>query len=139
MNVIWKRPDGYHGASPDDFIAIEVGNGDLRLWFHKKDFESYPFRVSGGWEEEKSSKKLNNLVNLLRDPPDLVTKKLKNMHSHSLLEVDRIKFFEDLTNWLKNLQKNLKGDSWEIDMMAQSIDATVSLLMKNKDQFLADT
>ena len=26
MHVIWKRPDGFHGADPSDFMVVNLGN-----------------------------------------------------------------------------------------------------------------
>ena len=54
-SVIWKRPDGFHGANPSDFMVVDIGS-ESRLWLHKSDFENFPFRISGSWSGEKDSK-----------------------------------------------------------------------------------
>ena len=63
-SVIWKRPDGFHGAAPEDFVVVDIG-GESRLWLHKTDHDNFPFRVSGTWQGEDLSKKVNKLVNLI--------------------------------------------------------------------------
>ncbi|MEZ4741934.1 MAG: hypothetical protein R3B45_05725 [Bdellovibrionota bacterium] len=52
MHVVWKRPDGYHGASPSDYRVVEI-NESSNLWLHKRDTDWFPFRVSGGWKDVK--------------------------------------------------------------------------------------
>ena len=64
MHLIWKRPDGFHGASPTDFRVVDLG-GRSRLWLHKVDRDQYPFRIAGGWEEKDGSVLLNNLIELI--------------------------------------------------------------------------
>ena len=64
MKVIWKRPDGFLGSDPSDFSVFEMASKS-KLWLHKKDHENFPFRISGGWQDEESTRKLNVLVNLL--------------------------------------------------------------------------
>jgi elongation factor P hydroxylase len=63
MFVVWKRPDGYHDATPSDFQIVEAG-ANARIWLHKSDREWYPFRISGGWQESDATRRLNGLVNL---------------------------------------------------------------------------
>ena len=51
MNVIWKRPDGFHNASPSDYVTVDI-TSNAKIWLHKRDQENFPFRVSGDWQEE---------------------------------------------------------------------------------------
>ena len=40
MHVIWKRPDGFHAASPADFEVVEL-TSSAKLWLHKRDQENF--------------------------------------------------------------------------------------------------
>ena len=53
MHLVWKRPDGYHGATPSDFNEADLGE-NVRLWLHKSDKDQYPFQIAGGWEERRN-------------------------------------------------------------------------------------
>jgi hypothetical protein len=135
MNIIWKRPDGFHGASPADFVVIELG-GHSNLWLHKADRDSFPFRVSGGWEEEGVTSKLNNLVNLLRsDLNEWVTYLTKAYHQ-SMMD-DSQDFYDELEDWVSDLKKYLKGDKWEIEIMAQALDMVKAKLKDARTGFLS--
>lgn len=133
MHVIWKRPDGYHGASPEDFLAIDVGSHS-RLWLHKSDKDAYPFRVSGGWEEDDTSHKLNNFVNLLGQEPKLWLEHLNNVYSHSMKD-SRDVFIENQLKWLRELSHHLKGDSWEVDIMDQAINLVLASVERVREEF----
>ncbi len=133
MNVIWKRPDGFHGASPKDFVVFTL-NANANIWFHKKDRDTFPFRISGGWEEEQASKRLNNLINLLRDSPQASQKFLKKSYDNSMFE-DPEKFVVDLQSWLDQLKKHVKGDTWERDIMEQTFSILKERLESSKRKF----
>jgi hypothetical protein len=133
MHVIWKRPDGFHNASPSDYQVVEL-EGHSRLWLHKDDKDSFPFRISGGWEEEDATVKLNNLVNLLSLPEKAWIDCLKERYSHSTKD-DAAKFFADISEWLQGLTQHLKGDSWEVEIMEQAINLTHKRLIGVKGHF----
>jgi hypothetical protein len=136
MNVIWKRPDGYHGASPEDYRVVELGaHSSPRLWLHKQDKLHYPFRISGGWQDEDASKKLNLLVNLLPEKNEHWKDHLKKMYHDSNFE-DGVHFWNDLTQWIETLKGKLKGDRWEVALM-DDVMAEIDLrLLDHKQEFL---
>ncbi len=135
MNVIWKRPDGYHGATPADFTIVKV-SGHSNLWVHKQDKDTFPFRVSGGWEEEAQSKKLNNLVNLLGDNETAWVEYLEKAFDHSMKD-NAHEFCADLYRWLDELKRVLKGGNWEVEIMGKAIDSVVDRLHTIEPLFLA--
>jgi hypothetical protein len=135
MHVIWKRPDGFHEASPTDYIVLQV-NTHAKLWLHKKDKDSYPFRISGGWEEKENSVKLNNFINLIPAPKDVWVDFLLQLYDHSM-KSDAEQFFEDTFKWLGELKGYLKGDTWEVEIAAQAIALAQDKLSDSKGAFLA--
>ena len=48
-------------------------------------------------------------------------------------------FITELQSWLVGLKKFLKGDEWEIDIMARAIDMVGEKLDEAKDLFLERT
>ena len=116
MHVLWRRPDGFHGASPSDFKVLEVG-GQSRIWLHKSDHDWFPFRVSGGWQDDDATKRLNQLVNLLDQPDAEWLANLIKTYHHSRHD-DAQKFMDENIVWLDELTQNLKGDKWEVEIMA---------------------
>lgn len=134
MHLIWKRPDGFHGASPADFTTIDLGQ-ETRLWVHKTDKDQYPFKISGSWEENEATVRLNNLVNLVPEPKKKWVDHLINLFSHTMKDNSQ-EFFNDLMEWLNELQQNIKGDSWEVEILKQSLAATEKRLLDAKDDFL---
>lgn len=131
MNVIWKRPDGYHGAKPSDYVVLDLPSLASKIWLHRTDKENFPFRISGGWQEELASKRLNGLVHLLDKPETAWRAFLHAQFEHSKFE-DLSSFMEDLLSWLKELQGYLKGDTWEIAIMKDTLDALVTKIQSNK-------
>jgi len=120
MNLIWKRPDGYHGATPNDFTTISI-DGHSKLWVHKTDQDTFPFRISGGWEEEEQSKKLNNLVNLIGKPDNAWEEYLSKVYADTLDE-DPKQFCSNIILWLDELSSLIKGGNWEIEIIGKTID-----------------
>jgi hypothetical protein len=119
MHVVWKRPDGYHGATPADYRVVQV-NDDANIWLHHEDTEWFPFRVSGGWQDEDATKKLNSMINLLDQSEEHWLNILSDNFSHS--ETDEAEtYFKETLLWLQELKNALKGDTWEIDIMAAVI------------------
>lgn len=125
INVIWKRPDGFLGASPEDFTVVDVA-GNSRIWLHRKDSRNFPFRVSGGWQDEDATRRLNQLVNMLNRPEADLTEHLLTDYYESS-SGDGKQYLNALVAWLKDLMRNLKGDHWETTIMKEVM---VELLQK---------
>jgi len=125
MNVIWKRPDGYHDAEPTDFRLLPIGS-HFNLWVHKTDSTTFPFRVAGGWEEEAQTTRLNMLVNLLDQADD-------QWNSFIDAEVDqsmnpRDAYVKETVEWLTSLKSSFKGGGWEVEIMGKAFDAIITRL-----------
>ena len=120
MHVLWRRPDGFHGATPSDFKVLELG-GHSRIWIHKTDQEWFPFRVSGGWQDDEATKKLNTLVALINKPTNEWIAQLLKMHHNSMAD-DSGKFLAELEVWLIELKGNAKGDKWEVEIVGHAVD-----------------
>ncbi len=134
MHVIWKRPDGFHGADPADFMVVNLGNRS-KIWLHKKDDSNFPFRIAGGWQETEATKRLNNLVNLLdKDDKAWLDASLKIFNDQ--MGDDGAKFIDDLTRWVTDLRNHLKGDTWELDIMNQTMSEVGERLAAVRDSFL---
>lgn len=134
MKVIWKRPDGFLGASPLDYTVVEVANNS-RIWLHKQDNVNFPFRVSGGWQDEDATKKLNGLVNLIDKSNTDLLEHLLNDYYESNAE-DGAKYIAELGSWLDELKVNLKGDHWETAIMTEVIAELSSRVQTTKSEFL---
>ena len=134
MHLIWKRPDGFHGASPSDFSVFEL-DGHSRLWLHKTDKDQYPFRISGGWEDREATVRLNNLINLLPAPQGEWVSYLKGSYNHSMKD-GADEFYDDIRKWLGELSGNLKGDTWEVEILSQALNSTMRRLEEAKQDFL---
>lgn len=133
MHVIWKRPDGFHGAVPSDFFVVEIA-GQMRIWLHKSEHEWFPFQISGGWQDALSTRKLNLLVNLLAaDYTAWITHLLK-IFRDSMTE-DPAVFFDETTTWLDKAVFNLKGDVWEVEIMEKIIAEIRSRLISARKSF----
>jgi len=134
MHVVWKRPDGFHGAEPDDFKIVEVG-GRSRLWLHKKDHQWYPFRISGGWQEQEATQRLNGFVNLIGKPMTHWIKQLVHEFDHSMID-EPAEFMSQTLDWLSSLKTACKGDTWEVEIMTHAIDDVYQRLSDAKQGFL---
>ncbi len=135
MFVVWKRPDGYHDATPADFRVAEVGTR-AKIWLHKADHQWYPFRISGGWQESDATLRLNELVNLLGKPQEDWTTFLTNAFHHSMTD-DPKTFLLDQIKWLGDLKSHLKGDTWEVEIMDQVLAEVGTQLTDLEKQFLS--
>jgi len=120
FKVIWKRPDGFHGASPSDYTVVDISSHS-RIWLHKTDQDNFPFRVSGGWQDEKATRKLNRLINLLRKPNKEWTEHLKDLFDDSRMD-DGTNFLKTINDWLSEVKSSLKGDTWEVEIMSAAIE-----------------
>jgi len=134
MHLIWKRPDGFHGASPNDFRVVDLG-GRSRLWLHKADRDQYPFRIAGGWEEKDGSVRLNNLVNLLESDDQSWLEYLNRTMDHSIKE-DRTVFIDDLLSWLTDLKQHVKGDTWETEILSEALTVLSERLSVLRTRFV---
>jgi len=134
MHVVWRRPDGFHGATPNDFKVVEIA-GHSRIWLHKTDRDWFPFRISGGWQDDEATRRLNCLVNLVNEPDsEWVARLVKSFH-HSVGD-DPASFLSELETWLGELKTSLKGDKWEIEIMNETLIEIVSHIEKNRAEFL---
>lgn len=136
MKVIWKRPDGYHQALPSDYIVVEVSDNS-RIWLHKRDQDNYPFRVSGGWQDEDASQKLNKLVNLIPKGSKEWVEYLTELFNHSTTDNPH-NFLKHEMEWLDELAKNLKGDTWELEIMSETIKRLKRQIEHTAKDFLAN-
>jgi hypothetical protein len=134
MFVVWKRPDGFHGAEPKDFKVVDIGE-NARLWLHKKDSDWFPFRISGGWQEQESTQRLNRLVNLIGKPTTKWVERLVHEFHHSMTD-DGKKFFKETLDWLHLLGGHLKGDTWEVEIMTHAIGEVISRVKDAEKPFL---
>lgn len=134
INLIWKRPDGFHEATPADFTIVKVGS-HINLWVHNTDKDTFPFRIAGGWEEEAQSKRLNNLINLLNDGEDVWADYLSSLYHHSLKD-EPSKFISELQKWLDDLKQLVKGGKWEVEIMRQSLDAVKAKIATAEQKFI---
>lgn len=137
MHVIWKRPDGFHGADPTDFMVVELSNSS-KLWLHKKDTAWFPFRIAGGWQEQEATQRLNLLVNLLHRDNRAWIDALHKMFDATMGD-DPVKFVENVQTWLSDLREHLKGDTWELEIMAQALADVELHVSKVKQKFIEET
>ena len=121
MQVIWKRPDGFHTADPSDYKVVEIAT-NARIWLHKSDHENYPFRVSSDWKGEEQTKKLNNLTNLILHEYKSWFGWVKSHYHHSNHDSAE-DFLKETRGWLDEIKKHSKGDHWEIEIIHQSVEA----------------
>ena len=136
MKVIWKRPDGFHEALPSDYTVVEVSENS-RIWLHKTDQYNYPFRVSGGWQDEQASQKLNRMVNLIAKENKEWVKYLTEIFDHA--ETDNPQtFLKKESEWLDELGKNLKGDTWELEIMGETLKKLKHKLAQTAKDFLVN-
>ena len=119
QHVIWKRPDGFQNACPEDFRRIGLSNG-AQLWLHRHEVDWYPFQVSGDWSGEQDTKKLNRLINMLDATKTAWKSVIEHMCDDELDEASGRSLSEVAkTNvlWLQNMQNMVRGDSWEIEII----------------------
>ena len=134
MHVVWKRPDGFHGSSPDDFHVVEIGQ-QARIWLHRTDKENFPLRISGDWKEDESTRRLNLLVNMIsRSNADWVQHLVKSFHNS--MSDDANAFIDELGQWILKLQDHLKGDTWEVEIMGRTLTEVRRQLETSKPAFI---
>ena len=130
MHLIWKRPDGFLDSHPDDYTVIEIASKS-KLWLHKNDQENYPFRVSGGWQDEDATVRLNSFINLLPQKNQSWEKLLSSEYGNSEFKEPE-SFFKDLLEWLDLLKNHCKGDTWEIEIMGEVLNEVKGKILENK-------
>lgn len=133
MRVVWKRPDGFHGAVPADFFVIDVG-GQVKLWLHRREREWFPFQVTGGWQDADATRKLNMLVNLLAATDAVWAEHLLKSFNDSLTD-NAVTFFDETIAWLNQDMSNLKGDTWEVEVMEKVMSAIRDRLQQIRPRF----
>jgi len=126
VHVIWKRPDGFHDARPVDFEVLSIAD-NCQLWLHKIDFDWYPFQISGGWADEDSTKKLNNLINRCRYSQSKWMVELHRDFDNSI-QGDLDKYLRSTHDWLNKLLGCTRGDRWERELIAVAIRELIKRL-----------
>ena len=121
MHIVWKRPDGFHKARPSDFRVVDI-DSHSRIWLHQSDSENYPFRVSGGWEDEEATIRINSLVNLLSQKSGEQWKATLQKYFADSKQDTFEAFLVQLQLWLSELKGCAKGDTWEIEIIVQVLD-----------------
>ena len=119
MHIIWKRPDGFQNALPEDFRRVALSNG-AQLWLHRHEMEWYPFQVSGDWSGQPDTKRLNQLINMIDASPaawkSFLEHTLDNelgVHAATSLAVAAKQNLE----WLQAFEKAIKGTTWEVEIV----------------------
>lgn len=117
MHIIWKRPDGFQNAVPEDFRRVQLSNG-AQLWLHRHELDWYPFQVSGDWAGQDQTARLNRLVNLLDAPESSWTGFLEHFHDDDLGKGgDLVAAARSLREWLEELKSSVKGNTWEVEII----------------------
>lgn len=134
MQVIWKRPDGHHDAAPSDFRILDLA-GHSKIWLHKTDHKWFPFRISGGWQDEEETQKLNAMINLIDAEDKDWVEGIVDIYGNSDSSEGEA-FIENIDKWLNLLSKSLKGDTWERDIMENVLTIVQTRLNQSKSSFL---
>jgi hypothetical protein len=137
MNLIWKRPDGYHGAVPSDFTIVRIGDHS-NLWVHRHDRDTFPFRISGGWEEEAQTKRLNNFVNMLSQSDEEWVAFLNQSFDHSMKDQPK-DFCQDLYRWMTELRSLVKGGHWEVEIISKTLESIHTRIEKVESIFVSQS
>lgn len=117
MHLIWKRPDGFQNAEPQDFRRIALSNGTL-LWLHKREVEWYPFQISGDWAGQEMTSRLNRLVNLLDAKDDQILRAIEKIQDETPGEAaDLVVTTKSLTHWVEGLKDKVKCNTWEVEIV----------------------
>lgn len=121
MHLIWKRPDGFRDALPEDFRRVALSNG-TRLWLHRQELEWYPFQVSGDWGGQDETQKVNRLVNML-DAPDSEWQHFIVHYYDDVLE-DRAteSAVETICSWIDDLKGTSRGNTWEQEIVTCALN-----------------
>jgi hypothetical protein len=118
MHIIWKRPDGFQNAHPEDFRRVPLSNA-AQLWLHRHELDWYPFQVSGDWAGQEQTVKLNRLVNLVDATDAAWLNFLERYNDDELGSQDQSSeaACEGIVSWLEALKEGVKGNTWEVEIM----------------------
>ncbi|MDE3269258.1 MAG: hypothetical protein OYH77_03125 [Pseudomonadota bacterium] len=121
MHVTWRRPDGFHNSTPSDFRVLNVDDS-TNIWVHRVECDYYPFQISGGWQEEEATRRLNQFVNLLVASDDAWLDYILKEYDNSLDSSGK-DFYQGLIAWFGDLAIKIKGDKWEVEIVGKVIAA----------------
>lgn len=116
MHVIWKRPDGFQNALPEDFRRVQLSNG-AQLWLHRHEIDWYPFQVSGDWTGQEQTKRLNRLVNLLDAPETAWKHFLEHYYDDEMGEGTTSAACQGIATWIGELKNHVRGNTWEMEIV----------------------
>ncbi|MDD9952499.1 MAG: hypothetical protein OXT67_13135 [Zetaproteobacteria bacterium] len=134
MHVIWKRPDGYLNAEPNDYRTVEVRE-DVKIWLHQQDKENFPFRISGGWQDENQTRRVNLFVNNLgASTSSWIALLEKDFGSSNYLSP--AEYVKSLKGWVEEILNHLKGDQWEVHVMTVVFEELRVTLHSSCESFL---
>jgi hypothetical protein len=74
-------------------------------------------------------------VNLIGKPSASWVKHLVNEFHHSMSD-DGKKFFSETVTWLESLLSNLKGDTWEVEIMSHAINEVCNRVKDTQVPFM---
>ncbi len=116
MHVIWKRPDGFQNAVPEDFRRVALSNG-AQLWLHRHELDWYPFQISGDWTGQEQTKRLNRLVNLLDAPSSAWQHFLEHYYDDEMGEGTVASAIQNIDSWMETLKNHISGNTWEMEII----------------------
>jgi hypothetical protein len=116
MHVIWKRPDGFQNAVPEDFKRAALSNG-AQLWLHRSETDWYPFQVSGDWTGQEQTKRLNKLVNLLDAPESAWVRFLEHYYDDEIGDNNVSAAVKGISTWVDELKTHIRGNTWETEII----------------------
>jgi len=118
MHIIWKRPDGFQNAQPEDFRRVPLSNG-AQLWLHRHELDWYPFQVSGDWAGQDQTVRLNRLVNLVDATDAAWMSFLGHYHDDELTPQEQSlgSACDAIVQWIEDLKGAVKGNTWETEIM----------------------
>lgn len=129
MHIIWKRPDGFQNAVPEDFRRISLSNG-AHLWVHRHEQDWYPFQVSGDWGGQTLTTRLNRLVNLLESRDEDWTQFLDHCNDDDMQEGGFKATAAKLVEWIASVREAAKGETWEVHIIQCALDDIQNRLKK---------
>ena len=115
-------------------LMLDVSE-ETKLWLHRTDKTNFPFRISGGWQDEESTHKLNVMVNLLATSSDEWISFLAEQFNDSNTESPK-EFIDNKIKWLERMLEHLKGDTWEVEIMKETISQVKKQVEEQKSKFL---
>lgn len=123
MHIIWKRPDGFQNAHPEDFRRVPLSNG-AQLWLHRHELDWYPFQVSGDWAGQDQTVRLNRLVNLVDATDAAWINFLEHYHDDELTQQEHSvqAACDALVHWIECLKEAVKGTTWELDIVRCALE-----------------